>query len=250
MLTQVKDLEYKTLNMLSDKDLVNYCRINKQASKICDDQMFWLNRILIKFPYIPIEILKDNKGDRTWSEYYIKDLRKIITKQSIDILYKGGLEGRTDYILIALHLGADINDSHFSVENNVLMAMASTYGRLVARKDDYFKTVKLLIDKGINVNHRNYYGSAPLMAYVINFSPEVIKLLLDAKANPNNQNDNGETVLMVAAKGLYEDTIKLLLDYGADKSLEDNKGKRAYDYTKLLYNTDDLKLKRVQELLK
>ena len=77
MLTGVKDLDFKILGELEDKDLVSYCQTNKQADEICKDQGFWLNRILLKFPYLSWEILNKYKGDRSWSEYYINDLRDI-----------------------------------------------------------------------------------------------------------------------------------------------------------------------------
>ena len=77
MLTGIKDVDYKILNELDDKDLVKYCQTNKEANKICNDQTFWMRRVLKKISYIDIEILRKYKGERSWSEYYIEDLRKI-----------------------------------------------------------------------------------------------------------------------------------------------------------------------------
>ena len=76
LLTGVKDLNFRILNELDDIDLVNICQTNKAADKICTDQKFWLNRIMIKFPYLS-NIINKYKGDRTWSEYYIDDLIKV-----------------------------------------------------------------------------------------------------------------------------------------------------------------------------
>ena len=50
------------LNNLEDEDLVNACQTNKAADEICTDQTFWLQRILTKFPYIPLDVLKKYKG--------------------------------------------------------------------------------------------------------------------------------------------------------------------------------------------
>ena len=47
MLTGVKDLDIKILNELEDKDIVSYCQTNKQADTLCQDQGFWLNRIML-----------------------------------------------------------------------------------------------------------------------------------------------------------------------------------------------------------
>ena len=63
MLTGVKDLDFKILNKLEDQDLVSVCKTNKQANKLCDDQNFWLQRIMIKFPYLSLSILKKYKGN-------------------------------------------------------------------------------------------------------------------------------------------------------------------------------------------
>ena len=36
-----------------------------------------LNRIIKKFPYLDLSLLRRYKGDRDWSQYYIEDLRTI-----------------------------------------------------------------------------------------------------------------------------------------------------------------------------
>ena len=77
MLTGNKDIDRKILNKLEDKDLVRVCKVNKEANSLCNDQVFWMNRIFSRFPKIGGDVLKANKGNRSWSEYYIKDLRKI-----------------------------------------------------------------------------------------------------------------------------------------------------------------------------
>ena len=77
MLTGNKNLDFKILNQLDDKDLVNLCQTNHQANELCDDQTFWLNRILIRFPYLDLNILKQYKQERSWSQYYIEDLRTV-----------------------------------------------------------------------------------------------------------------------------------------------------------------------------
>ena len=45
MLTGNKDVDRKILNELEDKDLVNACQINKKAHTLCNDQVFWMNRV-------------------------------------------------------------------------------------------------------------------------------------------------------------------------------------------------------------
>ena len=80
MLTGIKDVDRKILNELEDKDLVKACQVSKQADDICNDQTFQMNRVFNRFGYVGGDILRKNKGDRSWSEYYIQDLRKIQDK--------------------------------------------------------------------------------------------------------------------------------------------------------------------------
>ena len=53
MLSGIKDVDMIILNKLEDVDLIQACQVNKKADEICNDQAFWLNRILTKFPSQP-----------------------------------------------------------------------------------------------------------------------------------------------------------------------------------------------------
>ncbi len=76
-LTGIKDIDFKILNKLDDGTLVTYCTANKGAMEVCNDQIFWMNRILKTFPYLDVDSLREYKGNRSWSELYINDLRKL-----------------------------------------------------------------------------------------------------------------------------------------------------------------------------
>jgi ankyrin repeat protein len=145
MLTNVKNLDFKLLNQLDDRSLVNVCLTNKQAKEICDDQDFWLQRILIKFPYIPLEVFRKNKGDRTWSEYYIDDLRKINKQNKELVLTVEAKNGRLDYVMIALNSGVDIH-----TENDFALRHASDEGHL--------DVVKFLVEKGADIHAQDDYA--------------------------------------------------------------------------------------------
>lgn len=64
-----RDIDYKILNLLSDKDLNNFCRINKFKS-ICEDDMFWKSRILAIFGSNSKEVLKNKPKSQTYKEFY------------------------------------------------------------------------------------------------------------------------------------------------------------------------------------
>ncbi len=142
MLTGNKDLDFKILGELEDKDLVSYCRTNKQADEICKDQGFWLNRIMLKFPYLSLEILNKYKGDRSWSEYYINDLREINRVNADDYLIKGSTDKRYDHVMIAIDNGANVH-----IESDFAVKMASYGGRL--------DIVKYLVNNGANIRTNN-----------------------------------------------------------------------------------------------
>ena len=131
------DIYYKILNNLEDKDLVMACQTNQKYNEICNDQTFWLNRIVTKYPMIPTEILREFKGNRTWSDYYIYDLRKINPRQANRTLVRAAKEGRLDLVILALALGADIHTM-----NDKPLRDAASRGN--------FEVVEYLINNGAN----------------------------------------------------------------------------------------------------
>ena len=91
-LTKTKDTDIEILNRMDDTTLINFCHANSETLQFCNNnQQFWLNRIISKYYStsmlynIPLTILKEYKGNREWSEYYIGDLRKI--QYNICLLY-------------------------------------------------------------------------------------------------------------------------------------------------------------------
>src|SRR4030095_3705055 len=74
--------------------------------------------------------------------------------------------------------------------------------------------VRLLLDKGANVNQPTKYKTALMYASSAR-QTEIVKLLLDKGAQVNVQTDEG-TALMMAVVGANAETVKLLLAAGAD----------------------------------
>ena len=165
MLTGIKDSDYKILNELEDKDLVSVCQTNKTASKICDDQTFWFNQILTKFPKVSSETFLKNKKGRSWSEYYIEDLRNIDLTQPNKLLVDGARNGREDWVMIALGEGVDIH-----TWNDAALRWASMGGHV--------EVVKILMEAGADIHGSDYIGyDAALRLASQNKHVEVVKLL-------------------------------------------------------------------------
>ena len=74
-----------------------------------------------------------------------------------------------------------------------------------------FESVKLLLDKGADVNSVDYRGYTPLMqaAYCDRVAAELIRLLLAKGANVNATGE-GETPLSLAAKRGETEVTRLL----------------------------------------
>ena len=111
MLTGNKDVDRKILNELNDEDLVRVCQVNKKSNEFCNnDQVFWMNRVFDRYGYVGNDVLKRYKKDRSWSEYYIQDLRKINKNNSQNYLIESN--GRLDLVIISLKNGADIHTQY------------------------------------------------------------------------------------------------------------------------------------------
>lgn len=76
--------------------------------------------------------------------------------------------------------------------------------------------VKLLIERGANVDLMNATGHTPLMIASGGGRSAIARLLLDAGADVNRMNRNRETALTYAVVWGQLRTVKLLLAYGAD----------------------------------
>ncbi len=95
---------------------------------------------------------------------------------------------------------------------------------MAARQHGNSRTVKLLLDRGAEINTANVFGATPLMAAVAAEDQETVRLLLDrgadVNAKPNMNPDGviwggGRTPLMWAAFRNNEALAKLLLARGA-----------------------------------
>ena len=201
MLTGNKDVDRKILNELEDEDLVNVCQTNKKAQSLCNDQVFWMNRVFLRFGHVGGDVLRANKGtDRTWSEYYIKDLRKINPTNATYKLIVGSEKGRFDQVIISLNLGANIHG-----KNDKALIRASENGHL--------GIVKYLVGHGANIHGNN---DAALRYSSYNGHIEVVKYLVELKPDGANIHVNNDAALRWASLRGHLDVVKYLVDHGAN----------------------------------
>ena len=97
-----------------------------------------------------------------------------------------------------------------------------------SRRNSSEKTVKLLLEHGVNVNIQNNYGLTALMMAAryskTDSSEETVKMILEHGANVNIQAEGSWTALMTAARysktDSSEETVKLLLEHGANVNIQ------------------------------
>jgi ankyrin repeat protein/formylglycine-generating enzyme required for sulfatase activity len=108
----------------------------------------------------------------------------------------------------------------------------------------YADMTRLLLDKGAEINVKADDGWTALMGAAGGGSADITKLLLDNGADINAKADDGITALMIAAGKGHADTVNLLLDKGAEINAKDTKGATA-----LLFAAEEGQIDTVRLLL-
>ena len=111
-----------------------------------------------------------------------------------------------------------------------------------AARDGHTEVVKLLIDNGADLNHKNNGGVTALRTAAREGRTEVVKLLIDNGADQNIKDVDGWTALMYAAWNGSTEVVKLLIDNGADLNHKNNFGETALMYASIYGHTEVVKL--------
>ncbi|MDX1900727.1 MAG: ankyrin repeat domain-containing protein [Gammaproteobacteria bacterium] len=100
---------------------------------------------------------------------------------------------------------------------------------LCAAAGNYPEVVRILLEAGANIDHRDIDGETPLMYAVLNGSLGMVQALINHKANIRLTNMKGETALHFAVK---EDIhkVRALIDAGADVNDENDDGQTPLFY--------------------
>jgi ankyrin repeat protein len=112
----------------------------------------------------------------------------------------------------------------------------------IAAQDDETEVVKLLLDKGANINQQDNNGKTALHIAAQYGETKVVELLLDRNANIDQQDNNGKTALHIAAECGETEVVKLLLDRNANIDQPDNNGKTALHIAAECGETEVVKL--------
>ena len=141
--------------------------------------------------------------------------------------------------------GNRLDTIKFLLENGIDLEIKSLKGKTAlsyAVEESYdINIIKLLLEKGSDVNTRTNLASTPIMLAAryggrSKNSLDIIKLLLEWGADINAKDNDGYTALSIAANFISTtssiDTIKILLENGANIFEVTNDGKNAIDFCK------------------
>jgi ankyrin repeat protein len=101
---------------------------------------------------------------------------------------------------------------------------------MLAAAKGYTEIVKLLTDKGVKLDIQNTFGNTALQLAAYNGHTEIVKLLTIKGAKLDIQNTLGNTALMVASNKGMTEIVRLLIQGGARLDIRDNNGWTALDF--------------------
>ena len=107
---------------------------------------------------------------------------------------------------------------------------------------DQTETVKVLIDKGADVNEKGRDNFTALHWAAFYGKTEMVKILLSKGAEVNARSETYGTPLTLAAQYGFADTVKVLLEKGADVNITDGYGRTALSYAEAEKNTPIIQL--------
>lgn len=120
--------------------------------------------------------------------------------------------GRVEVVKYLIKRGADIHRK--SNNNQTALGRATAFGRV--------EVVRVLLENNANVEESMNQGGRPLM-YTDNIA--IVKMLINKGANINAQDGAGVTALMAASANGRDDIVKELIYNGADINLKDKQGR-------------------------
>lgn len=93
-----------------------------------------------------------------------------------------------------------------------------------AASNDNVESLRLLLEKGVNVNARDGLDKTPLMTAAESGNLENVKLLIEAGADVNSRNKFGDTALRLAVMGNRAPVVRKLVESGAKINTVNDEG--------------------------
>ena len=164
-----KDVMSIILMKLNDKDLYNFCQINKRANKLCDDH-FWRNRLWKYYGEFYPQDGQTCKNLYLKLVYLIKEYNYIKDNKS---LRKASEKGHLEVVKYLMSLPDKIDPS---AENNFAIRWASLYGHLEVVKYLMSLPKEYGIDPSVKDNEAirwaSLYGNLEVVKYLMSLPKE------------------------------------------------------------------------------
>lgn len=86
--------------------------------------------------------------------------------------------------------------------------------------------INLINDKDIDINYKDNHNYSPILVAAMKERLQIVKLLIEKGANVNDQDYRGQTPLMGVSNYTYEkiELLELLINAGADWNIVDYEG--------------------------
>ncbi|RDW57753.1 hypothetical protein BP5796_12554 [Coleophoma crateriformis] len=195
-----------------------------QAIQSGDESVVWL--LLTRSDF---EVNRKDKDNRAVLSYAAQEGNEILTRQ---LLARSGI--KTD---LADNRGWTalfwaVEKGHKAVvklllEKGADLETKDQYGRTPlswAAANGYEAIVQLLLEKGADLDTKDHDGRTPLSLATENGHEAMIQLLLEKGADLETKNQYGRTPLSLAVEEGHEDIVQLLLEKGADPDTKDHDG--------------------------
>ncbi|KAK4656987.1 hypothetical protein QC762_0041250 [Podospora pseudocomata] len=149
------------------------------------------------------------------------------------VLRYAAIKGHTNVCRILLDAGANPNNPEAEVPILSEVIQAST------KESTFLDTLKVLVDRGANVNAQSSSGVSPLMLAACHVNgPDIIPVLLDREADIELADESGETALHYAVRdGADVGALTLLLERNANPN-HLNKSQKATILQRAISNHD------------
>jgi len=119
-----------------------------------------------------------------------------------------------------------LNNSFSEIDIDMVGRLGNS-SLMMAVEGNHISVVKLLLNRGANVNHQNKDGNTALILACSQAAIDVVVVLLDCQAEVNHLNHKRETALMYSVwRGSFK-LVSQLLDAGAEISTKNEKGNTA-----------------------
>ena len=170
--TKIRDVDLKILQQLNDKELPLVCSVNKYVAELCNDENFWLTRLLNKEVYT-LEEIREFKGNFTYKEIY----RHLFLNEYEQGMFEAAKRNNVYYYDI-INVGYDLKSYEeifrFAIKNNSFDIL--TYFFLHAEDDTEKSDLGEEIYFSLNEKAVKWYIQMGMGSYI-----EYIQALLNYK---------------------------------------------------------------------